>query len=62
MRCTSCGAVIVQLPRYLERAVKIKCHKCFGAAPRDASPQVEELINRRFRHDLSRYGELGEAV
>ena len=62
VRCVSCGAVIVELPRYLERAVKMKCQKCFGVAPQDSSPEVDELMNRRFRYDLSRYGELGEAV
>ena len=62
MRCVSCGAVIVELPRYLERSVKIKCHKCFGVAPQDSSPDIDELLNRSYRRDLRRYGELGEAV
>ncbi|UCH33919.1 MAG: hypothetical protein JSV65_15355 [Armatimonadota bacterium] len=60
VRCSSCGALIVELPRYLDGAVKIKCQECFGVAPQDASPEIDELLNRRHRHDLSRYGELGE--
>jgi len=62
VRCSSCGALIAELPRYLERSVKIKCHKCFGVAPQDSSPEVNDLLDRRFRYDLSRYGELGEAA
>ena len=62
VRCSSCGALIGELPRYLERSVKIKCHKCFGVAPQDSSPEVDQLLDRRYRWDLSRYGELGEAV
>jgi hypothetical protein len=62
VRCSSCGALIVEIPRYLERSVKVKCHKCFGVAPQDSSPDIDELLNRGYHHDLRRLGEAGEAA
>jgi len=62
VRCANCGARIVELPRYLERSVKIKCHNCFGAAPQDSSPGIDELLNRGYRRDLQRLGEATEGA
>lgn len=62
MRCSNCGAPIAELPRYLERSVKIKCHKCFGVAPQESSPGIDDLLQRRFRPDVRHLDELGEAA
>ncbi|HUT73857.1 MAG TPA: hypothetical protein VM221_03345 [Armatimonadota bacterium] len=42
--------------------MKIKCHNCFGAAPQDSSPGIDELLNRGYRRDLQRLGEATEGA
>jgi len=53
MRCAKCGKELTWLPHALDGHVKVRCRKCFGAAPSDADSPVADVFDRAYERRLA---------